>query len=124
MSGDERLVQAVGIASLFTGAGEVDVAAEGIDLAAEGVEAVGADAINIWGENTAGSAQVQVLQTGGRTIASGTADALNEANGMDLTSREWGRALEGLKSDAIDSVGNYSNPATGEILGNILEYLP
>jgi RHS repeat-associated protein len=87
----------------------------------------------IFGDSSAGAGQLRILQTGGNTIKQATADALNASNGMNLSRREWGRALEALKTflrlsndfhGAIDSVGNLRDPATGEILGNMLEHCP
>jgi RHS repeat-associated protein len=75
---------------------------------------------------------VRVLQTGGNTIRTGTANGLNEYFGLNLHPREWGRALEALKDAAgygpnfhgsILSNGNYLNEA-GEVIGNILDFLP
>ena len=74
----------------------------------------------------------RTLQTGGNTIRSATANALNKIAGVSLKPREWGRALESLKNtnglkpghhgkilengDYLDDVGN--------IVDNILGYLP
>ncbi|MFV9502973.1 MAG: RHS repeat-associated core domain-containing protein [Oscillochloridaceae bacterium umkhey_bin13] len=75
----------------------------------------------------------RVLQTGGNTIRNSTANELNKAHGLRLHQREWGRALEGLKSDLrlpnnhhgkITEFGNYIDGKTGKILGNLLDYLP
>jgi hypothetical protein len=41
---------------------------------------------------------VRLLQTGGNSFDPGTADALNETFGRTLERREWGRALERLKT--------------------------
>ncbi|HEY3822479.1 MAG TPA: RHS repeat-associated core domain-containing protein [Polyangiaceae bacterium] len=106
-----------------------------LTLEAAGGECVAGAAASpdIWGGSTAGAAQVRVLQTGGNIIRQSTTAALNEANGLELTSREWGRALEDLKlfeglpndfHGAIDSAGNYWDPATGQLLGNLTWYLP
>lgn len=74
-----------------------------------------------------------VLQTGGNTLNKSTANALNEHFGESLAPREWGRALEALKADAgklpnnfhgrILDNGNYVGKS-GEIIGNIRDYLP
>ncbi|WP_160144426.1 hemagglutinin repeat-containing protein [Achromobacter sp. SLBN-14] len=74
-----------------------------------------------------------VLQTGGHTLNKSTANALNEAFGENLTSRDWGRALEALKQDSgkmrndvhgrILDNGDYVSK-TGEVIGNIGDYLP
>jgi RHS repeat-associated protein len=79
---------------------EVQAAAQQAEGAVCSAEANASSTPSIWGPSTAGGAQVNTLQTGGRTIKQATADALNEANGSDLTSRDWGRALEALKSSA------------------------
>ena len=74
-----------------------------------------------------------VLQTGGNTLNKNTANALNEYFGQNLTSREWGRALEALKADMgklpnnfhgriLDNGGYVSK--TGAVIGNISDYLP
>ena len=86
-------------------------------------------------EATAGAAadvlNVVTIQTGGNIIESGTARALNTAFGKNLTSRDWGRALEALKGDKglspnfhgnIQSDGNYVNDL-GQSQGNISDYL-
>ncbi|WP_420064372.1 DUF637 domain-containing protein [Pectobacterium colocasium] len=73
-----------------------------------------------------------VLQTGGHTITARTANGLNKEFNKNLTSREWGRALESLKDDyslrhdfhgRILDNGNYIDKA-GKIIGNIEDYLP
>ena len=73
------------------------------------------------------------LQTGGNTIKNNTANALNKAHDLDLSRREWGRALEALKKDTglgnnhhgkIMESGDYVDADTGEYLGNLLDYLP
>jgi len=72
------------------------------------------------------------LQRGGRTIERRTADALNEATGLHAERRDWGRALEELKSDlglrndhhgAIGADGSYMDES-GEVLGYLQDYLP
>lgn len=73
-----------------------------------------------------------VLQTGGHTFNKSTANLLNKYFGENLSSREWGRALEALKSDNIlrndfhgrilDN-GDYVDD-TGNVIGNIGDYLP
>jgi RHS repeat-associated protein len=74
----------------------------------------------------------RILQTGGNKIASGTAKALNEVAGRNLSPREWGRALEALKKELgfannhhgkITSTGDYLDEA-GKFIGNLLDYLP
>jgi RHS repeat-associated protein len=79
-------------------------------------------------------AVVTTLQSGNsNTINKNTAKALNEHFGESLEPREWGRALEGLKQNEglpndfhgkILSNGNFVNPDTGAIIGNIGDYLP
>lgn len=72
-----------------------------------------------------------VLQSGGRTIRSSTSNALNDMLDTQLSRREWGRALEGLKRDAgvrndhhgrILVNGAYVDDL-GEILGYIDDYI-
>ncbi|MEW5959069.1 MAG: RHS repeat-associated core domain-containing protein [Chloroflexota bacterium] len=74
----------------------------------------------------------KVIQTGGHTIRSGTAQALNKYNDLNLHSREWGRALEALK-DAFDLPNNHHGKIyedgtytddEGNEIGNLLDYLP
>ncbi len=74
----------------------------------------------------------RVLQTGGHTFNKKTADLLNKYFGESFSSREWGRALESLKSDNIlrndfhgrilDN-GDYVDDA-GNVIGNIGDYVP
>ncbi len=73
-----------------------------------------------------------VLQTGGHTLNKNTARILNDQLGVNLTSREWGRALEALKKDnglrndfhgRILDNGYYIDDA-GNIIGSIEDYLP
>jgi hypothetical protein len=87
--------------------------------------------VTSFGEGTVGAAQVRILQSGGNTIRSSTAKALNKFFDMDLAPREWGRAVEelkdfhGLASDfhgKIDAIGNYLDKA-GKIIGNISEFI-
>ncbi len=75
----------------------------------------------------------RVLQGGQRTVTNSTARALNRELGRQLPRREWGRALEALKEDLrlppnfhgrITSTGAYLHPETGEVLGNLLWYIP
>ncbi len=82
-------------------------------------------------EGTVGAARVRILQSGGNTIRSSTAKALNKFFDIDRTPREWGRAVEELKdfygkgSDfhgKIDAIGNYLDKA-GNIIGNISEFV-
>jgi RHS repeat-associated protein len=100
--------------------------------AAKGVGAV-AKGAGIFGKSTVGAGAVRVLQTGGNKIAGSTAAALNESTGLSLAAREWGRALEALKRSegfandfhgAIDSLGNYIHPETGQVIGNLLDFVP
>jgi filamentous hemagglutinin len=72
-----------------------------------------------------------VLQTGGNTMESGTAKKLNEHLGKSSEPREWGRALEALKTDLslpnnhhgkIWSDGAYSDMA-GKRDGYLTDYL-
>ena len=74
-----------------------------------------------------------VLQTGGNTLNKSTANGLNEYFGESLTPREWGRALEALKADAGKLPNNFHGRIldngdyvgkTGEVIGNIRDYLP
>ena len=74
-----------------------------------------------------------ILQTGGRTISASTARALNDALGRNLSPREWGRALEALKTaeylpnnhhGQISSTGEYLDPNTGGVIGTLLDFLP
>jgi hypothetical protein len=76
---------------------------------------------------TSGGEQPRPLQTGGRTIRQSTADAL----GVDR--HELSDALEALKEDVglpsdyhgqIWSDGTFRDPHTGEIWGDIRDYLP
>jgi RHS repeat-associated protein len=79
-------------------------------------------------------AVITTLQSGNsNTINKNTAKALNEHFGESLEPREWGRALESLKQNEglpndfhgkILSNGNFANPDTGAIIGNIGDYLP
>jgi filamentous hemagglutinin len=71
-------------------------------------------------------------ETGGQTLLKRTANALNDALGKDLTSREWGRALEELKQDLglpgnhhgkILSDGSYLDEF-GNVPGSLTDYLP
>jgi RHS repeat-associated protein len=73
-----------------------------------------------------------VLQTGGNKLTKNTAGKLNDYFGENLTKRDWGRALEGLKKDLglpnnhharILDNGGYVDDA-GNLLGNIGDYLP
>jgi hypothetical protein len=74
----------------------------------------------------------KVLQTGGNKLSSRVSDELNDYFGENLTKRDWGRALEGLKKDnglrndhhgRILDNGDYVNDA-GDLIGNIADYLP
>ncbi|NVK48485.1 MAG: hypothetical protein HWE09_01870 [Cyclobacteriaceae bacterium] len=73
-----------------------------------------------------------VLQSGGNKLSNRTSKGLNDYFGENLTKRDWGRALEGLKKDLglrndhhgrILDNGDYINDA-GELLANISHYLP
>lgn len=86
---------------------------------------------SVFGEASLGAAQARVLQTGERTLRKATATALNEANGMQLSPREWGRGLEALKKAGdlannhhgkIWSTGLYTE-MDGTYLGNILDFI-
>ncbi|WP_437956878.1 SpvB/TcaC N-terminal domain-containing protein [Sorangium sp. So ce119] len=86
----------------------------------------------IFGENTVGAAALRALQTGGNKINPGTAQGLNEALGMNLSRREWGRALEALKTERglppnfhgkILSSGDYVDEV-GNVIDNLLAYVP
>jgi hypothetical protein len=103
------------------GTWNVDLTTEDIDLVRQYASSDGT-----------ASGDARPLQTGGNTVRESTADALNAEHGVDLASREWGRAVEDLKEDLglspsfhgrISSDGSYSDPNTGEELGNLLDYL-
>jgi RHS repeat-associated protein len=76
----------------------------------------------------------KTLQSGNsNTIKNATAKTLNTNFGENLPSREWGRALEALKSDnglpndfhgKIMSNGDFVDAHTGQVIGNIGDYLP
>ncbi|MBB5344471.1 RHS repeat domain-containing protein [Tunturibacter empetritectus] len=77
----------------------------------------------------------KTLQTGSNTVRKATADALNKTFDEDLTPREWGRALESLKSDEglpndfhgkIMSNGDVSGVVNGieKTIGNIGDHIP
>jgi hypothetical protein len=53
-----------------------------------------------FGASSLGSAQWigRLLQRGGHTVKQSTANALNKAHNLNLHRREWGRALEDLKT--------------------------
>ncbi len=72
------------------------------------------------------------LQTGGRTLSNRTAKALNEKFGTNLSRREWGRALEGLKKEnglrndfhgKIFSDGSFGR-SIDDVIDNIVGYIP
>ncbi len=75
----------------------------------------------------------RVLQTGGNTIRNSTARGLNESLGVSHHRRDWGRALELMKSDnglpssfhqgKILSDGNVLNSVTEALIGNLLDYV-
>ena len=84
-------------------------------------------------ESTVGAKEVTIVQRGGNTIYQSTADALNRSTGMNLSRGRWGEAVESLKGfegysnnfhGNIDSLGNYINPKTGEVIGNLLDFVP
>jgi RHS repeat-associated protein len=98
------------------------------------------DAFNDY-EKKRNSGQVQVsvalvttLQSGNsNTITKATARSLNEHFGENLEPREWGRALESLKNHEglppdfhgkILSNGDFVNPETGVLIGNMGHYIP
>lgn len=73
----------------------------------------------------------RTLQTGGNTLKTSTAKALNSNLGKNLHPREWGRALQELKTandlgnghhGKILANGDYVNDA-GKVIGNIESYL-
>jgi hypothetical protein len=76
---------------------------------------------------------LRVLQTGGRTLASATIDSLNEYAGTSFSSDAFQRAIESLKGSLgiandfpgiIKESGDYIHPDTGDVLGNIFDYVP
>jgi hypothetical protein len=82
--------------------------------------------------NKAAEYAAKIIQSGGNKIFDSTSRALNEFAGTDLYPRDWGRALESLKTElklasdfhgVIFDNGDYAD-AAGNVLGNILEYLP
>jgi Pre-toxin TG len=87
---------------------------------------------NRWaGSLGAGKYTPKTVQTGGRTINKRTAQALNEFSDMDLTPREWGRALESLKGEhslspshhgKILANGDYADES-GNVIDNLLHYI-
>jgi RHS repeat-associated protein len=96
-------------------------------------EVVGATGGGAFSPGSVGAGELRILQSGGRTITPATANALNQAAGRDLAPRFWGRALEALKRSerlpnnfhgAIDAVGNYIDPSSKAILGNLQDFLP
>ncbi len=73
----------------------------------------------------------RTLQTGGNTLNKGTGKSLNQFFGEDLSKREWGRALEGMKRELglrndqhgkILGNGNYVDDV-GNVLGNLGDYI-
>ena len=97
-----------------------------------GVDQLGGFAHNY--KRSAGASQrvPKILQTGGNRFNNRTAKALNEQLGENLNRKEWGRALEGLKKNLglpanhharILDNGDYIDDA-GNILGNLLDYVP
>lgn len=78
------------------------------------------------------AATPQAVMTGGRTLTESAARQLNKAFGVNLSKREWGRALEALKKDnklrndfhgKLFSDGSYGSDLS-DIIGNIADYLP
>ena len=116
----------------------VDEAAEYSDDTARAIDnlidsGMPADYSHNYGGSLSAARRVpHVLQTGGNTLRKRTAQQLNEQLGLDLTSRDWGRALEALKRDLglsnkhhgrILDNGDYIDD-NGEIIGSLLDYLP
>jgi len=73
----------------------------------------------------------RTIQTGGNTISKQAAKALNQFFGKNLTTREWGRALEAMKDD--EGLGNNFHGQikdngdvfeNGKFVGNLAQYLP
>jgi RHS repeat-associated protein len=84
-----------------------------------------------FGAGSLGAGEAGVLQTGRNTISDATAKALNQLTELDLSRREWGRALEALKKandlppnyhGKILSTGDYAD-MTGNIIDSILDYV-
>lgn len=69
-----------------------------------------------FGPKSVGAAQRvwRTLQTGGNTVKSSMAKALNEALGCNVHAREWGRALEALKAE---------RGLPNNFHGNVLEFV-
>lgn len=85
------------------------------------------------GLGSLGAAAARIIQSGNNTFNGDAADILNEMGDVDLSRRDWGRVLESLKADLdiandfhglVDSLGNYIDPHTREVLGNLFDYLP
>lgn len=96
----------------------------GMDVAGATVRGEGGDAVLALAMNIG---PVKVLQTGGNTLKKSTLKALG------LTKEQGKNAIEGLKKDLrlpsnfhskIMSNGDVVHPHTGEILGNLKDYLP
>jgi hypothetical protein len=91
--------------------------------------AVAPEGASIFGPNTVGAAQrvpAQVLQSGGNTISRATAKALG------LTKEQANRAMhamkpaEGIPARMVGKImdnGDYVDPHTGEVLGNLYDYV-
>ncbi|MFC1641674.1 hypothetical protein ACFL5O_03145 [Myxococcota bacterium] len=136
LSEEEKIIR-----SLLGVASTVGVAAAGRMVgrvaggAARGVPAAGKVGAT-FGPKSVGAAERvwRTLQTGGNTVKGSTAKALNEAHGLSLQSREWGRALEAMKRSEglapgfhqtrIIESGQVVNANTGEVIGNLLEFVP
>jgi filamentous hemagglutinin len=142
---------ALGAAGLFSGPVVVAGAAEAAPLIAAEASSIAAfwaaqhpQVLNLanqfgqgpgtpaFGSGSLGAAEVRILQTGGNTIRTATANALNEAAGMSLSPRDWGRAVEALKDyhglshnfhGSITSTGDYLDQARN-LVGNLLEFIP
>jgi filamentous hemagglutinin len=78
-----------------------------------------------------GASDSDTIQTGGNTISNRAAKALNKYFNKNLTSREWGRALEAMKED--EGLGNNLHGQikrngdvfdSGKLVGNLAHYLP
>lgn len=77
-------------------------------------------------------ARPPIILRGGHTFGRQAGKILNDAFGKNLSTRDWGRALEALKRDNnlppnhhgnIDANGNYLGP-NGQTFGNLGDYVP